>query len=99
MTSTMIKKFRLPFRGSGTLNQNVGDLLHTIECSELSHVRAELLQLLIIPSVAPHPKQPHRQLSCHSHFGDKFVAAHAQMRILSVPPFLTTSHALRRLAE
>jgi len=32
------------------LNQNVGDLLHTIERTELSHVRAKLLQLLIIPS-------------------------------------------------
>jgi hypothetical protein len=36
------------------LNQNVGDLLHTIERTELSHVRAKLLQLLIIPSIAPH---------------------------------------------
>src|SRR5215469_15268573 len=99
MTSKMIKKFRLPVSRSGTLNQNVGDLLHTIECTELSHVRAELLQLLIIPSVAPHPKQPYRQLSCHSHFGDKFVAAQRQMRILSAPPFLTTSCALCRLTQ
>ena len=81
------------------LNQNLGDLLRTIERSELSHVRTELLQLLIIPSLAPHPKQPHRQLSCHSHFGDGFVAAHRPMRILSMPLFLTTSRALRRLAE
>jgi len=47
------------------LNQNVGHLLHAIEHTELSHVRTELVQLLIIPSFAPHPKRPHRQLSCH----------------------------------
>src|SRR5215471_13062018 len=66
------------------LNQNVGDLLRTIERSELSQVRTEVLQLLIIPSLAPHPKQPHRQLSCHSHFGDGFVAAHRQMRDFAI---------------
>jgi hypothetical protein len=62
-------------------------------------VRAELLQLLIIPSFAPHPIQPHRQFSCHRYFGDEFVASQAQMRILSTPLFLATGHALRRLAQ
>jgi len=38
---------------SGMPNHYDGDLLHTIEISGLSHVRTELLQLLVIPLLTP----------------------------------------------
>jgi len=38
-------------------NHCVGDLLHTIGMSGLSRVRTELLQLAVVPVLAPHPVQ------------------------------------------
>src|SRR5207253_7776827 len=46
--------------GSGTLNQLLGVLLHTIAWYELSRVRTELFQMLVIPSLANHPVPPPR---------------------------------------
>src|SRR5207302_176998 len=62
-------------------------------------VRTELFQLLVIPPLAPHPEQPHRQLACHSYFGNRMIAAQRQVRVLVSPLLLRTSHALRRLPQ
>src|SRR6516162_6672796 len=53
--------------------------------SELSRVRTELFQLLIIPLLAPHPVQTNRQSSCHRYFGDLSSPPHHQMEILAAP--------------
>src|SRR5207302_8026069 len=66
---------------------------------ELPRVRTELFQLLVIPPLAPHPEQPHRQLACHSYFGNRMIAAQRQVRVLVSPLLLRTSHALRRLPQ
>ena len=52
--------FELPRKGSGIPNQLLGDRLHTIAISGLSRVRTELFQLLVIPSLAPHPVHANR---------------------------------------
>ena len=51
--------FELPVKGSGIPNQFLGVLLHTIAMSGLSRVRTELVQLPVIPSLAPRPVQTH----------------------------------------
>src|SRR6202795_2734735 len=56
-TSIMIPTSNSPAEGSGIPNQLLGDRLHTIAISGLSRVRTELFQLLVIPSLAPHPIQ------------------------------------------
>jgi hypothetical protein len=42
-------------------NHSIGDLLHALEVSRPSHMRAELLQLAAISSLAPHPVRMQRQ--------------------------------------
>ena len=39
-----------------------GDLPRTMAISGLSHVRTELFELTVIPTLTPHPLQVHRQL-------------------------------------
>jgi hypothetical protein len=60
VTAIMITTSNSPVRGSGIPNQLLGDRLHTIAISGLSRVRTELFQLLVIPSLAPHPIQTNR---------------------------------------
>ena len=57
--------FELPpeWRGSGAPHQVNGDLLHTMDVYGLPRVRTELLQLLVIPSSAPHPSMKASGLS------------------------------------
>ena len=43
-------------------NHSVGDLLHTQRISGLSRVRTELLHLLVVPFLPPHPVETDRQL-------------------------------------
>src|SRR5215831_8568895 len=62
-TAIMITTADSPEKGSGTPNQFLGVLLHTIAMSGLSHVRTELLPLLVVPSLAPHPVQANGQLT------------------------------------
>ena len=62
--------FELPVKGSGIPNQFLGVLRHTIAMSGLSRVRTELFQLLVIPSLAPHPVQANRQPPRHGDLGD-----------------------------
>lgn len=56
-----------------------GDLLHTMAKLELSHVRTELFQLLIIPFLAPHPVHPNRQSTGHRDLGDLPSTSHRQV--------------------
>jgi hypothetical protein len=72
-------------------NQLLGVLLHTIAMSGLSRVRTELVQLLIVPLLAPHPVQANCQLACHSDLGGLASSPHRQMEI-PAPPFRTTPH-------
>jgi len=51
-------------------NHYADDLLHTTAISGLSRVRTELLPLLVVPSLAPHPVQVDRKFSGHRHLGD-----------------------------
>ena len=46
-------------------NQCRGVLLHTMAISRLFRVRTELNPLLIVPSLAHHPKQTNRQSPGH----------------------------------
>ena len=66
-------------------NHNDGDLLHTIPIYGLSHVRTELLQLLVIPFPTPHPEQSHCQPPGHRHLGNLPSTSHGQMEILATP--------------
>ncbi len=69
--------FELPFFwGSGTPNHSVGDLLHTQRISGLSRVRTELLHLLVVPFLPPHPVETDRQLACHRYLGDSPFSTH-----------------------
>ena len=56
-TAIMMTTSNSPAKGSGMPNRYVGDLLHSLAISELSRMPTELFQLLIVPSLAPHPVQ------------------------------------------
>src|SRR5215831_4972852 len=94
-TAIMIPTSDSPEKGSGTPNQFLGVLLHTIAISGLSHVRTELLPLLVIPSLAPHPVQANGQLTSHGNFGDLSSSPHHQMDILAAPFRQTAYRDLR----
>ena len=59
-TAIMITTSNSSVKRSGTPIQLRDVLLHTIACSGLSRVRTEFHKLLVIPSLAPHPKQTNR---------------------------------------
>jgi hypothetical protein len=59
-TPIMITTSNSPAKGSGIPNQYLGVLLHTMAMYGLSRVRTELFQLLVIPSLTPHPIQTNR---------------------------------------
>src|ERR1035438_9079726 len=59
-TAIMITTSNSSVKRSGTPNQLLGVLLHTMAISGLSRVRTELFQLLVIPSLAHHPVQSNR---------------------------------------
>jgi hypothetical protein len=65
----MITTSNSPVKRSGIPNQLLGVLLHTLAMSGLSRVRTELFQLLVIPSLAPHPVQANRQSPRHRDLG------------------------------
>ncbi len=57
--------FELPEKqGSGMPNHYVAVLLDSMAISGLSRVRTELFELCIVPALAPHPVQMHRQFPC-----------------------------------
>jgi hypothetical protein len=69
-TAIMITNSNSPARRSGMPYQLLGVLLHTMAMSGLSRVRTELFQLLIIPSLAPHPVQTNCQSTCQGDLGN-----------------------------
>jgi hypothetical protein len=91
--------FKLPVKGSGMPNQLLGVLLHTLAISGLSRVRTELFQLLVIPSLAPHPVHAIRQSPRHRDLGNLPASPHRQVEILTAP-FLVAAHRdLRRFHQ
>ena len=72
-----------------------GVLLHAMSGTELSRVRTELRQLSILPTVPPHPVQPHSESSGHRHLGDVPLPAHRQVRVPPSPVRITTRCRLR----
>src|SRR5262249_9642460 len=86
-------------RRSGIPNQYLGVLLHTIAISGLSHLRTELLPLLVIPSLAPHPVQANGQLTSHGNFGGLSSSPRHQVEILTAPFRQTAHRDLRRFYQ
>jgi hypothetical protein len=60
-------------------------LLHAMSDSELSRVRTELHQLYILPTVPPHPVQPHSESSGHGHLCNTSLSTHRQVHVSSSP--------------
>lgn len=56
-----------------------GDLLHTMVQLGLFHVRTEFQNVLIRPSLAPHPEKPDGEFSRHHHLSDRASSSHRQM--------------------
>ena len=81
--------------GSGIPNHHVGDLLHTIGISGLSRVRTELLHLAVVPALAPHPVQMHRQLPRHRYLGDLPSPPHGEVEECAAPLGMAAHRDLR----
>src|ERR1039458_1019186 len=90
-TSIMITTSNSPVKESGIPNQLLGVQLHTIACSGLSRVRTEFRQLLVIPSLAPHPVKTNGESTGHGYLGDLPSPSHRQVEILAAP-FLVAAH-------
>src|SRR5450631_1283252 len=86
----MIRNSNSPLRGSGMPIQMDGVLLHAMSCTELSRVRTELHQLRVLPTIPPHPVQPHSESSGHGHLGDVPLPTHRQVHVPSSPVPITT---------
>src|SRR5271169_6089554 len=95
----MIISANSPSRGSGMPNQVDGALVHAMSGSELSRVRTELYQLRIVPTLAPHPVQPHGHLAAQSHLGDALFPTHGQMPVALPPLLVTPCRGLRRFHQ
>jgi hypothetical protein len=67
--------------------------------SGLSHVRAELLPLLVVPSLAPHPVLAHDQLTSHGRFGGLSSSPNHQVHILAGPVWQCAHRDLRRFHQ
>ncbi len=80
-------------------NQLLGVQLHTIAISGLSRVRTELVQLLVIPSLAPHPVHANRQSPRHGDLGDLPPPPHRQVKILTAPFRVAAHRDLRRFHQ
>jgi hypothetical protein len=65
-------------------NQVDGVLMRAMSGYELSRVRTELYRLPILPTVPPHPVQPHGDSSCQGYLGDVFFSAHRRLSFESV---------------
>jgi hypothetical protein len=66
------------YRSSLTL-QLRNDLLRTMSGNELPRVRTELQNLLVVPSLAPHPVQANPESAGHRYFGNALFPTHGQM--------------------
>jgi hypothetical protein len=70
---------------SGTPNQLLDVLLHTIAMSGLSWVRTELDPLLIVPSLTHHPVQTNSQSPRHGDLGGFPSPSHRQVKVFTAP--------------
>src|SRR6266849_11130214 len=98
-TSIMITTSDSPVKGSGMPNQLLGVRLHTLAISRLSRVRTELSQLLIIPSLAPHPVQANGEFPRHRDFGDLPSPPQRQVKVLTAPCRQAAHCDLRRFHQ
>src|SRR6266404_3281497 len=78
-TSIMITNSNSPFLGSRIPNHYIDDLLQITAISGLSRVRTELLQLRVIPFLAPHPVQVDGKFSSHRYFRNLPSPSHGQL--------------------
>src|SRR5215467_5193239 len=63
--------------------------------SGLSRVRTELMQLLVIPLLAPHPVQTDCESTRHRYFRSLSTTTHHEMEILTAPAWITAHCHLR----
>ncbi len=66
-------------------NQVDGVLMRAMSGYELSRVRTERYRLPILPTIPPHPVQPHGDSSRHGHLGNAFFSTHRQMHVPTTP--------------
>src|SRR5271157_663177 len=95
----MITTSNSPVKGSGIPNQLLGVLPHTIAISGLSRVRTELFQLLVIPSLAPHPVHPNGESPPHGALGDLSSPSQRQVEVLVAPLRIAANRDLRRFHQ
>src|ERR1022692_1701343 len=98
-TAIMITTSNSSVKRSGTPNQFLGVLLHTIAMSGLSRVRTERFQLFVIPPLAHHPVQTDRQLAAQGDLGDLPSPPHCQVKILAAPLWQAAHRHLRRFHQ
>src|SRR5207245_3760357 len=63
------------------------------------HVRTELQSLLIIPCLAPHPIQSHRQPAGHRDLGDRTATTHCQVQEPTPPVGIVAYDGVSRLDQ
>src|SRR5437660_4897522 len=66
---------------------------------EFSTLRTELQSLLIIPCLAPHPIQSHRQPAGHRDLGDRTATTHCQVQEPTPPVGIVAYDGVSRLEE
>jgi hypothetical protein len=77
---------------SGTPNQFLGVLPHTIAISGLSRVRTEFDPLLVIPSLTHHPVLTNRRSSRQRYLCDLPSSPHRQVKVPAAP-FREAAHS------
>ena len=80
-------------------NQLLGVRLHTMAISRLSRVRTELSNLLVVPSLAPHPVQANGEFPRHRDLGDLPSPPQRQMEVLTAPFRQAAHRDLRRFHQ
>src|SRR6202167_6243845 len=90
----MITRSNSLLRGSGMPIHLDGVLLHAMSGTELSRVRTECYPLRILPTVPPHPVQPHSESSSYRHLSDVLLPTHRQVHVPSSPVRITSRRCL-----
>jgi IS1 family transposase len=80
-------------------NHYAGDLLHTTAISGRSRVRTELLPLLVVPALTPHPVQVNREFPGHRHLGDLPPSPHREVEELAAPLWVAAHRDLGRFHQ
>lgn len=65
----------------------------------LFHVRTEFQNLLVRPSLAPHPEEPNGEFSRHHYLRDGASSAHCQVQEVATPVGIQTYRVVRRFNE